>query len=299
MTRPITFIGSACGWGAQIRSTEKGPLALKNLLEKLSFPDLWQAIVYPEFQSPRHPLPLGPEVLPVLIPHLEKLAQEVEKSFQGGSFPVIIGGDHSMAIGSISGAVHALGPQKRFGLIWMDAHMDAHTPQTTPSKAYHGMPLAALLGYGDPTLTSLVYPGPKLQPQDLVLLGPRDYESEEAQFLKDQGVHIIFHQTIQERGFLPCLQQALERVTRHTQAFGLSLDLDMFDPTIAPGVGSRSPHGLFPQEVLPSLHLITDHPLCRLVEITEFNPSRDKNQQTGLLIIDILKKLFPPLKDLS
>lgn len=294
----IALIGSASGWGAPNHTTEKGPdvLCHNNLVEVLqqnNHDAYWASLVHPLKSAQESQSVQGDAVLPFLIPHLEHLAQAVTDAISAQAFPVVIGGDHSMAVGSIGGVVEAYNAQQNFGLIWIDAHMDAHTPQTSPSHAYHGMPLAALLGFGNPQLTNLVFPGPKLNPNHVVLIGPRSYEKEEEQLLKDLHVKIFYGDEVRKRGLRTIIEEAIEIVTNNTHGFGLSIDLDAFDPIEAPGVGTPEPNGMKAHELLPYLSYIREHPQFKLLEITEFNPDLDQDRKTEKLIHHLLLELLP------
>jgi arginase len=288
----IALIGSASGLGAPNRATEKGPDLLQHnglaqLLQAHHLDTYWSQIL--------RPLKNGEDnmILPQLVPQLESLAETVKEAILSNEFPVVIGGDHTMAVGNISGVVEAYNAQQNFGLIWIDAHMDAHTPQTSHSHNYHGMPVAALLGYGDPKLSNLVSPGPKLKPEHVVLIGPRSYEPEEEQFLKELGVKIFYGDEVRRRGIQPILQEAINIVTKNTKGFGISIDLDAFDPNDAPGVGTPAPDGIKTQDFLPFIGRLHEHPQFKFLEIAEFNPDLDRDQKTEKLIQSLLLQLLP------
>lgn len=147
----ITFIGSASGWGAQVRETEKGAEALRTsgALESVDFEWTWKETLHPLKSSKEITLAPGSAILPYMEDICTRMARSVEHTLQNDEFPVVIGGDHAIAMGTWAGVIHHLKAKEKFGLIWIDAHMDAHTMETTPSQAYHGMPLAALLGFGE------------------------------------------------------------------------------------------------------------------------------------------------------
>lgn len=296
----IAFIGVALGWGAQQVQTESGPEIIQSthFIDKLinSNPSIhWQATIYPEKISGNtepiiRPADLTYDQRLELVTHTtQRLAKEVQIAFSNECFPIIVGGDHSMAIGTWSAMTVALEAKKKFGLIWFDAHMDSHTPQTSPSMAIHGMPLAALLGHGESSLVDIQEAGQKIDPKHLVLVGIRSYEDGEADFLKKLGVHIFYMKDIEERGFDTICQEALEIVNKQTKGFGLSIDLDGFDPQYAPGVGTPAPQGLNPQDVLSGLSTLINDTHCKALEIAEFNPTLDRQRKTIHLIEDIIR----------
>lgn len=284
----ISLIGAAIGCGAQKAQTEQGPAYLQKwgLAEHLQQQGLeanWTTIVTTTLK--KNPL--------LCVQDLnQQLAKTVTQACQAGQIPVTIGGDHSMAIGTWAGVTAGLLKQKALGLIWVDAHMDAHTFETTPSNAIHGMPVAVLLGAGDPSLVNLHQPGAKIKPDHIVMIGIRSFETGEADFLRTQGVRIFYMEEVKERGFDVVFREALEIVTQATNTFGLTIDLDAFDPLDAPGVGSPEGYGLRAQEVLPSLHLAGKHPQFCALEIAEYNPAFDENNQTAQLVEDIMKGVF-------
>jgi arginase len=200
-----------------------------------------------------------------------------------------LGGDHSCAIGTWSGAASAL--QGPLGLIWVDAHLDSHTPESSPSKNIHGMPLATLLGYGDPTLTGIQNAKPKILPENVVLIGIRHYEPAEHELLSTLGVKIFYMEDITEMGLDAVMTSALAIITEKTEAFGISVDVDGIDPLDAPGVGYREPNGIPAFDLLKSLKLLIQNKAFIGAEIAEFNPERDIEHKTEKLIIDLISLL--------
>jgi arginase len=220
------------------------------------------------------------------------LADEVALTLSDGQFPVVVGGDHSVAIGTWSGvARHAAAP---IGLLWIDAHMDSHTPESTYSGAIHGMPLACLLGQGDKRLLDIGLKGAQLAPAHTVVFGARSFEPEEAEFLARMQVRVIGEEEIERTGFRAAFDAALAIVSGAPHGFGISIDLDAIDPSIAPGVGSPEPDGLTAIDILASLHGLAgnDHLLC--LEIVEYNPDRDRHGITAKLIGGLIEEILPP-----
>lgn len=220
------------------------------------------------------------------------LADEVGHALRGGEFPVIIGGDHSVAIGTWSGVARVAG--EPVGLLWIDAHLDSHTPETSYSGAIHGMPLACLLGRGDKRLLNIGLAGVQVSAGHTAVLGARSYEPEELDFLKASGVRIIDSVELAQRGFADCLHEALGIVTAAPAGFGVTLDLDAIDPLLAPGVGSPEPEGLNARDVLEAVSGIAGLPGFRALEIVEYNPDRDRLGITASLISDLVGRVLPP-----
>jgi arginase len=208
---------------------------------------------------------------------------------------LVLGGDHSMAIGTWSGL--ASPHQGDIGLLWIDAHFDSHTPETTHSHFIHGMPVAALLGHGDPKLTHIIGPYPKIKARNLCMIGIRDYEPEEKKLLDRLGVRYYDMAMITKQGLTQIMQQAMDYISEHTQHFGISIDLDAIDPSQAPAVSVPVPHGLDGATLVQCLKQLRTHPHFEhllALEIAEFNPSKDINGQTETLIQNIIEAcLFP------
>lgn len=200
----------------------------------------------------------------------------------------IIGGDHTSAIGTWQAVSHYVKP---LGLIWIDAHMDSHTPTTTETGRLHGMPLACLLGEGDHRLSQLFSREPALKPEHVCLLGVRSYESGEAQLLKRLGVRVFYMDEIKHRGLMACLPEVFSIVAKGTQGFGISLDLDALDPIDAPGVDVAEPGGIRSAALIEFLKAVSLHPLWYGSEIVEFNPNKDLNHDTRK-IMRIILELF-------
>lgn len=283
-----------------MRGTEDGPSDLRasGLVKKLRERGLsasWPHMLYPDFASRDIDLPTGQPSFFLNHQICLRLARTVSETLADGQFPVVIGGDHVIAAGTWSGAAHYLRTQNkdaRLGLLWVDAHMDAHTPETSPSDAYHGMPVASLLGHGGHALTRLLNERPKLDPRGIVMIGPRSFEDGEEALLKRLGVTVFYDADVREKGFGACFQMALKQVKQHSDAFGMTIDLDVFDPNAAPGVGTPEENGLQPSDVLPALMPAAADPNFLALEVVELNPHRDVDQKTQKLATDLLGQLL-------
>lgn len=281
MNRKIELIAASFGWGAKRHFTEHGPEILKSLG---LFPQLpWRDLSAPLSEASDKHLSYLQRLEQVRF-FDQRLAQTVSLVLQERHFPLVLGGDHSIAIGTWSGVISELQANMQFGLIWIDAHMDSHTPTTTPSHAIHGMPLAALLGHGESVLVNLYNRGVKLSPQHVVLIGVRSFEEGEAKLLHDLNVTVYYMSDVQKEGFKSIFAKALKKVSTNTKGFGISIDIDAFDPTIAPGTGSPEPNGLSLPEVCESLRSLHDSPLLKALEIVEYDPQRDIDHKTAYLV---------------
>lgn len=205
-----------------------------------------------------------------------RIAEAVCRAAQGGVTPLVIGGDHSCAIGTWSGVHAARQPHGPLGLLWIDAHLDAHTPETSHTGLIYGMPLASLLGHGDPAFTACFTPGPKLLPEHVCVLGARSYEPEEHELLARLGVRVIGMNEIERRGIEASLDEALAIVRRAAGGYGVTIDLDALDPRDAPGVGTPAPGGLRAAALVPALRRVGADERLVALEIAEYNPGRDR-----------------------
>lgn len=288
-TKTLHLLGYASGVaGADSRSSD-GPPALEkspylSILKEHGIQAIWKSMLKLTHESPL-------SKLEVVAKGCQELALQIEELVSKDQFFTVLGGDHSSAIGTWSGAAHAIREQGALGLIWIDAHMDSHTFETTPSGNIHGMPLACLLGKGDRALTTLLNPLPKLKPENVCLIGVRSFEEGEAELLDDLKVRIYFMDEVKKRGLKVVMQEALQIVTQNTARFGISLDIDAIDPTDAPGTGVAEPDGLSAKDILEVLTSFATHSNLIGVEIVEFNPHRDKDHITEKLIAEMLLAL--------
>ncbi len=205
-----------------------------------------------------------------------------------GEFPVVLGGDHAIAMGSWAGVARGLA-HAPLGLIWLDAHLDAHTVETTPSMNPHGMGAAALLGHGDARFLALA--GGVLRPEQLCYVGVRSYEDGEMALLRRLGVRVIEMHEVKRRGIAACLDEALAIATNGTAGFGVSVDLDGFDPEDAPGIGLKCADGLRAAPTLAALKRLANHPALKAIEIVEYIPEFDADFRTAHLVRDLILAL--------
>ncbi|MEW5755475.1 MAG: arginase [Pseudomonadota bacterium] len=230
------------------------------------------------------------DITGIVAAFCNRLSDVVANALMEGHFPIIIGGDHSCAIGTWAGVHHVFdGP---LGMIWVDAHMDSHIPETSPSGALHGMPLAALLGLGDGALTQINGETPTLNPQNVCLYGVRSYEAGEAAILQNLGVRVITMEEINDVGHKATWNLALSIAKQHTVGYGISIDLDAVDPKDAPGVGSPEPGGLPGRWLAELLFSVKCDSELIALEIAEFNPYLDRNNQTLGVIDDIISAVL-------
>jgi arginase len=292
----IALIGAASGWGAGFRHTEEGPQALRQfgLADRLVASGLdveWRAMVPSEKRWREHPDLRPLERFDLVARHGAALADAVARTVAQRRFPVVIGGDHSIAMGTWAGIARGPGAAP-LGLICLDAHLDAHTLETTPSMNAHGMSAAALFGYGYQPFLDLC--GGVLRPEHVCYIGIRSYEAEEMALLRRLGVRIMLMDEVRRRGMQAVLTEALAIATAGTAGFGLTIDLDGFDPTDAPAIGLKEPDGLRAAPTLAALPLLARHPLLRALEIVEYIPEFDENLRTAHLVRDLILAVLAP-----
>lgn len=288
----ISLLGYACDLGTPRSGTETGPQHIINAEAMQGLSNLVSdyECFYPTARA--H----GLEAMPLLHEINARLAAATDHLTRTKKHFVTLGGDHTCAIGTWSGTSTGLASRGDLGLIWIDAHMDSHTPHTTPSDNIHGMPLAVLLGYGDPTLTDLRRPNPKIKSQHTCLIGVRSFETEEKELLERLNVRIFYMNEIEERGIDIVLSEALAIATTNTAGFGISFDLDAIDPLEAPGVGTPEPQGLHVEPLLAALKAWNKHPALVGLEIAEFNPTLDKEGLTEKIIFALIETIFGEIK---
>ena len=298
-TRKIELIGVPLDLGAARRGVDMGPSAvrvagLETRLEALGH-ELYDAgNIEVEIAETRH---LGEEnarYLSEITETCTRAASIVSGALQNGSTPLIIGGDHSVAAGSVSGVADFYHQQnQRIGLLWIDAHADMNTPETSPSGNVHGMPLAALLGLGPEALANICGWSPKLLPENTVLIGVRDIDSTEKENIKRAGLTEVYTmRDIDERGLRTVMEEALRAAGRGTAGYHVSLDMDWIDPEDAPGVGTPVRGGATYREAHLAMEIIADHGRMLSFELVEVNPVIDEHNRTADLAVELICSAF-------
>ena len=217
------------------------------------------------------------------------LAEIVQKSLEEDFVPLVLGGDHSIAAGAVTGvAAHFRKEKKQIGYIWLDAHGDMNTPESSPSGNVHGMPLAAVMGYGAPELVDLLGFKPKVEPRNVAIVGVRDLDAKERRLVKDSGVHAFTMRDIDERGMREVMSEALRFAMDDTDGTAVSLDMDLIDPSDAPGVGTPVRGGITYREAHLAMEMIADSEAMASLEIVEINPVIDLHNTTALLGVEMV-----------
>jgi len=229
----------------------------------------------------------GMSFLPAVVTTCAALYEAGRQTVADGARPLFLGGDHSIAAGTIGGVTH----DAPAGVLWIDAHGDFNTPETSPSGNLHGMPLASLMGYGAPEMVNLGRPGAKLTAPDVVLIGIRDLDAGERRLLRQANVGIYTMREIDERGIATVAHEALRRL-RHHHRLHISLDMDSLDPAEAPGVGTPVPGGLTYREAHLLMEIIADTDKVASMDVVEVNPILDERNRTAEIAVELVASLF-------
>ena len=286
----VGVIGVPLAYGASMAGVELGPAALRvaklnRRIAQLGYKvrDLGDLDVEEEQTAPDPGDKL--KHLREISSACEDLAQKAEEVLTAGELPLILGGDHSIAIGSISGfASYCRKRDKKPGLIWFDAHADMNTPETSPSGNIHGMPLAVLLGYGAPQLTDIANFSPKLDPALCVHIGARDIDRD----VRKLGIRFMTMREIDERGMSACIDEAIEIASRASGGYAVTFDVDALDPGDAPGSGTLVRGGLTYREAHLAMEKIADAGGMRSLEVVEINTALDINNKTAELGVELI-----------
>jgi len=290
----IAIIGAPLDLGQGRRGVDMGPSALRvaNLNARVAamgyeVEDLGNVPVEQAEASPEgYP---HAKYLPQIAATCERLAALVGETLVRGSVPLVLGGDHSVAVGTVTGiSRHYRAHGGKVGLIWLDAHADMNTPESSPSGNVHGMPLACLLGMGPPELTELGGFRPKVDPRHTAIVGLRDVDSVEKPHVRESGVRAFTMRDIDERGLRAVMQDAIRLASHATAGFHLSIDMDFVDPGDAPGVGTPVRGGATYREAHLALEMICDSGHMLAMEVVEVNPVIDERNRTADLAVELI-----------
>ena len=288
----IDIIGVPIDLGADRRGVDMGPSAIRyahlhQKLEELGYTlDDIGNIEVPIQETCQITDPKL-KYIDCILPMARRVAGSVATSIQGGRFPLVLGGDHSLSVGSIRGAAK----HRRLGIIWVDAHADFNTAETTPSGNIHGMPLAALCGLGDSRLVSLwdEKTHPVLDPKRVAVIGARDLDPGEKRNLREAGIMVQSTEQIDRVGMLAVLEKVIEQVSRDVDGIYLSFDMDALDPRHAPGVGTPVPGGLTFREAHLVCEVVAETGKLIGMELVEVNPILDVQNQTAILAVEFIR----------
>ena len=291
--RKLAIIGAALDLGAGRRGVDMGPSAIRyaGLDDRLGglglacadWGNVETAVVEAATEGDPHA-----RFLDAIKAACERIAELVVRARRDGLVPIVLGGDHSVAIGTLGGLASVDGPG---GVLWFDAHGDLNTPATSPSGNVHGMPLAAALGLADDAFASGAWPLPALAPEHVVLVGIRSLDAGERELVKDLGVAVYTMTDLDRRGVEPIVREALERLAGASFVH-VSLDMDVVDPDAAPGVGTPVRGGLSYREAHLAMELVAEWGEFGSFEIVEVNPILDRENATGRLAVELAASAF-------
>ncbi|MEA3191069.1 MAG: arginase [Thermoplasmata archaeon] len=286
----IRIIGVPMDLGAGRRGVDMGPSAMRaaNLharVKELGYKVQDAGNVYTAEPEERKPKDARLKYLDEVLSACKDLADRVDKAVKDGVSPLVLGGDHSIAIGTQAGLARS---SKRRGLLWFDAHADFNTVETSPSGNIHGMPVSAVLGLGDPRLADFDTPGPKLDPRNVVYIGLRSVDRAEAEILTDSRVTYYTMRDVDQMGMAKVMEEALQKVSKGVDQVHLSFDLDVVDPRWAPGTGTTVQGGLTYRESHLAMEMLSDSGLLSSLEFVEVNPLLDTGNQTGDFAVGLI-----------
>jgi arginase len=294
MVRKLSIIGMPMDLGQMRRGVDMGPSAIRyaGINERLKplFDDIHDM----------GDIPIGrPEVvidkesnlrnLDLVAEKSTKLAVKVDEIIQSGSFPLVLGGDHSIAIGTLAGVSQHY---KSLGVIWYDAHGDLNTAETSPSGNIHGMPLAVSIGLGHRSLTEIAGYSPKVKPENVVIIGARSLDAGEKKLIKETGIKVYTMHEIDRLGMTKVMEETIDYLKDKTDGVHLSLDLDGLDPMDAPGVGTPVNGGISYRESNLAMEMLAEAQLITSAEFVEVNPILDEKNKTARVAVELMGSLF-------
>ena len=294
MAQKVRIIGVPMDLGQSRRGVDMGPSALRGAGLQPSIKKLGLQVEDIGNLSVKQPeeMPVGEKRAKYLQEIAETcgdVAAAAEKALSEGFLPLVLGGDHSIAAGVAAGVANFFRKDKKqIGYLWLDAHGDMNTPESSPSGNVHGMPLAAIMGYGATELVDLLGFHPKAEPGNIVIVGARDLDAQERKIVKKSGVHVFTMRDIDERGMREVMSDALKYAMDDTAGIAVSLDMDFVDPADAPGVGTPVRGGVTYREAHLAMEMIADTESMVSLEIVEINPILDEHNRTALLGVELV-----------
>ncbi len=294
MNHNVSILGFPMDLGADRRGVDMGPSAIRiadlaGRLRELGYHITDEGDIQVRTQEVLTIKDPSLKYLPEITRACEKLALKTKKILDLGSFPLILGGDHSMSIGSIAGiAAHCRENSKRLGVIWIDAHADMNTPESSPSGNIHGMPLAASMGLGVAPLTQLLNFSPKVLPTNVALIGIRSVDPGERALIKSLKVIAHAMPDIDKKGMYHVMQSVLRFMRQHVDHLHVSFDLDSVDPALVKGVGTPVPGGFSYREIHLAMEMIAESGMLSSFEVAEVNPILDDKNSSAVFAADVI-----------
>ena len=294
----IRILGVPLDLGQERRGVDMGPSAVRAAGLNAAIKNLGHQVedagnVHVKLPEEQHFGDKRAKYLKEITATCTKHAELVLKTLEAGDVPVVLGGDHSMAAGTVAGVAEFYRKQdQRIGLVWIDAHADINTPETSPSGNVHGMPLAAIMGLGPTELANIFGFSPKVRPDNCVVVGVRDVDAAEKENIRKAGIEVFTMRDIDERGMRAVMEEALRMAGRDTAGYHISLDMDWIDPEDAPGVGTPVRGGATYREAHLAMEVIADHARMSSFEIVEVNPVIDEHNRTAELAVELAVSAF-------
>jgi arginase len=298
MKKRVSLIGVPLDLGAGRRGVDMGPSALRVAEVDAKIAALGYEVqdggdLPVRIRETQGPGDLRLKYLKEILEVCSCLRDRVGEALAAGAIPVVLGGDHSVAMGTIAGlARHLHARREKLGLVWFDAHADANTAETSPSGNIHGMPLAAVLGLGAPSLVNLAGHAPMVDGSRAALVGIRDVDPAERANVRATGIGAFTMRDIDERGMRSVMEEAIERAANGTSGVHVSFDVDGIDPDYAPGVGTPSPGGISYREAHLAMEMLADTGRVISADLVEVNPILDHRNATAALAVELLSSLL-------
>jgi arginase len=289
----IRILGVPLDLGQERRGVDMGPSAIRAAGLNAALKALGHQVedagnLYVKIPEEQHFGDRRAKYLNEIAESCQEAAQRVSQTLEEGYFPLSLGGDHSMAVGTLAGVAKLYRDRnQKIGCLWIDAHGDMNTPESSPSGNIHGMPFAALLGFGPEALTQILGFGPKLLAKDCVLVGIRDVDARERRQIRAAGVNVFTMRDIDELGMRTVIQRSIDLASSDTEGFAVSFDMDVVDPDEAPGVGTAVPGGITFREAHLAMEIIADSKKMLSLEIVEVNPILDTFNRTAALAVGL------------
>jgi arginase len=294
LDRTVRIIGVPLDLGASRRGTDVGPSALRiaglgNALRRMGYDVALEEDIPAPAMETRRSEDRKARYKPQILDVCTRLANRVKAVMDDGDFPLVLGGDHSIAMGTVAGtSAHFRDQSASIGLIWFDAHGDMNVPDSSPSGNIHGMPLAHVLGNGDADLRGILGFHPKVKPENVALVGVRAIDAHEREIIRESGIHAFTMREIDEHGMAAVARRALEIVNDGTAGFHVSFDVDGCDPTVIPGSGTLVPGGVSFREAHLLMEYVADNGRMHSLEIVELNPFLDERNISAKRTLELI-----------
>lgn len=295
MRKEISIIGVPMDLGQTRRGVDMGPSAIRyagvsERLESLNYVVHDEGDIRVEInERAQSDTESNLKNLKAVAEGNEKLSQKVDEAIRANRFPLVLGGDHSIAIGTLAGVSKHY---KNLGVIWYDAHGDLNTADTSPSGNIHGMPLAVSIGIGHPTLTNIGGYSPKVKPENIVIIGARSLDEGERILIKEKGIKVFTMHEVDRLGMTKVMEETISYLKERTDGVHLSLDLDGLDPEEAPGVGTPVAGGLSYRESHLAMEMLSESNIITSAEFVEINPILDEKNKTADVAVALMSSLL-------